>query len=961
MKGDFTRSTWDRKKHYSSVRMQQGRVQVDADWNEQADIVEHLRETAARDVLGPCGVPREGGGFQIELAPGGEDLVLTAGRIYVDGILCEAEEAFRYRQQTDFPDAPMPPDLGISPELLAGPYLVYLDVWRRHVTALEDPQIQERALGGPDTGTRAQVIRQVKLLRALFANGAPLNCSTQDPEGWARLTAPSSGRLRARTQAGVTQTDPCIVPAQAGYTRLENQLYRVEVHASGPLGKATFKWSRNNGAVVTDWLAQDGDELTVGSIGQDKLTGFHDAEWVELTDDTRELKGLPGLLVRVSRVEGEVIEIDPEGQVVDRADFPRNPKIRRWDLPDTASGAESIRTPAGSQGYLPLENGIEVRFENGEYRTGDFWTIPARAFVGELAGEIEWPQEGPNQGEALPPEGIEHHYCKLGFVEFSGFFSKIHTDCRPEFPALTELRRFYLAGGDGQQALPGTFLPCPLRVAVTNGEHPVAGARVSFGVSSTDGRLERPDGSLSSVAIVETDAAGIAQCRWEMPQQTPASDLRACLRATAILLEDGFDGDLPRLMFSAEIPEARNVVYDPSDCPLLKEAGAATVQTAIDELCRNLGEGGSEPGIRIEEVTVLDSPVPVLNDGSLPAGGLAQGLRIQCDRELAPEAFLQSQPGFLEPAKPNCVVTLDLPYPIGSDNNVWDISQIIGFQPLILRARVSTQGGMILWQPHPATAGWLRQTLFNRPLSPSGQAIRRFLCHLTLKGNFIWNAGVEVGAIPDLYLDGDNFGAPQDARVGARFPSGDGRRGGDFEMWFWLERGDLVTPPQGLTVTASADGPDIFVSVLDQTGARIPGARVTLSTATAVLRSGTTDAGGFLVFRAVTNGTYSVNASAGGLSGRQTVTVTAGGLRSLGGVGATFQKRLEAAGISTIEEVAALDVPKLAKILGTSEPQAKKILAEAKARASTKPITKKPKTSRPAKRKRPAPKGRRKR
>ena len=38
MKGDFTRLTFQPEKHYSSVRLQQGRVQLDADWNEQADI-----------------------------------------------------------------------------------------------------------------------------------------------------------------------------------------------------------------------------------------------------------------------------------------------------------------------------------------------------------------------------------------------------------------------------------------------------------------------------------------------------------------------------------------------------------------------------------------------------------------------------------------------------------------------------------------------------------------------------------------------------------------------------------------------------------------------------------------------------------------------------------------------------------------------------------------------------------
>ena len=35
MKGDFSRDTFDENKNYSSVLMQQGRVMLDADWNEQ--------------------------------------------------------------------------------------------------------------------------------------------------------------------------------------------------------------------------------------------------------------------------------------------------------------------------------------------------------------------------------------------------------------------------------------------------------------------------------------------------------------------------------------------------------------------------------------------------------------------------------------------------------------------------------------------------------------------------------------------------------------------------------------------------------------------------------------------------------------------------------------------------------------------------------------------------------------
>ena len=65
MKSDSSRITFDQRKHFSSVRMQQGRVQVDADWNEQGDIATHRVETEASDVIGLCGGPLHYPAFHI--------------------------------------------------------------------------------------------------------------------------------------------------------------------------------------------------------------------------------------------------------------------------------------------------------------------------------------------------------------------------------------------------------------------------------------------------------------------------------------------------------------------------------------------------------------------------------------------------------------------------------------------------------------------------------------------------------------------------------------------------------------------------------------------------------------------------------------------------------------------------------------------------------------------------------
>ena len=45
--------------------MQQGRVQLDADWNEQQAITQNRVETEAADVIGPNGAPLDEAGFHI--------------------------------------------------------------------------------------------------------------------------------------------------------------------------------------------------------------------------------------------------------------------------------------------------------------------------------------------------------------------------------------------------------------------------------------------------------------------------------------------------------------------------------------------------------------------------------------------------------------------------------------------------------------------------------------------------------------------------------------------------------------------------------------------------------------------------------------------------------------------------------------------------------------------------------
>jgi uncharacterized protein DUF6519/parallel beta helix pectate lyase-like protein len=476
MKGDFTRSTFRPAKRYSRVLQQQGRVQLDADWNEEVEIERHLRETGLTDVIGRCGAPTDanGGGFRLVL-DGDGDLAVTAGRLWVDGILCEnllpeGETSLKLVDQTegDFPGFALP--------TAPGRYLFYLDVWQRHLTALEDPEIREVALGGPDTATRTQTVCQVRWV----AVDAGAGCDDDLPAFAAAAAAPT-GRLRARTRPG-DEGGPCVVPEAAGYTRLENQLYRVEVHEGGELGGApapSFKWSRDNGSVVTEWLATSGQEVTVGSLGRDRVLTFTDARWVELGDDTHELDAAPGQLLEISSVGDDRLTLAAAPGAPGPAG--RHPKVRRWDMPG-AGGAVPIAQAPDDGSWTPLEGGIQVDFTPGTYRTGDWWWIPARAFIGEFAGEIEWPADTVGDPLAQLPEGIRHHYCRLGLADFNGQLFAEPTDCRGIFCPLVELgcdrgegccTAVVEPGGDIQAAI-DSLPPAGGCVCLKAGVHPVA-------------------------------------------------------------------------------------------------------------------------------------------------------------------------------------------------------------------------------------------------------------------------------------------------------------------------------------------------------------------------------------------------------------------------------------------------------------------------------------------------------
>ncbi|HKY27166.1 MAG TPA: DUF6519 domain-containing protein [Pyrinomonadaceae bacterium] len=497
MKSDITRDTFVAAKNFSRVIRQQGRVDVDADSNEQTSILLHYLRTLAVDLIGPYAAPVLAAGFRLS-KDSDESLVISAGRYYVDGILVENNSPCLYTQQ---PDNPLAEDDAFAKALidkLDATYWLYLDVWERHITAIEDDSIREKALGGPDTSSRAKVMWQVRALdvgdnaheelkkkreesltnkltaletqlAATDSNLArakiqdridrvkaqlevlnkpePDNFTSGCPYPLDFLLPVSDALMGARVDPGAQIVDACVTSPDSKYLGAENQLYRVEVHRGGVQGEATFKWSRDNASVATAWLGTSGHDIEVADA-----RGFAAGNWVELTDDVAELRGIPGVLGRLTKVEAGTLSVDPDSVSSQNAlvwsEELVNPKLRRWDhfetedivLEDDGSiliQETGVGVSDDEANWIGLEDGIQIRFaEGGEYRAGDYWLIPARV----ASGNIEWPASESDTFLSLTtqiaPHGVVHHYAPLGFAVWPEQKLELH-GCNCEFEPLS--------------------------------------------------------------------------------------------------------------------------------------------------------------------------------------------------------------------------------------------------------------------------------------------------------------------------------------------------------------------------------------------------------------------------------------------------------------------------------------------------------------------------------------------
>jgi hypothetical protein len=778
-----TRILIKEKRRPRAIVARQGQVLLDTDLDQQSRHLLERIEIETVDSLGSPGrllVPAGNTGFKITPDGAAENFNIGAGRGYLGGWLLENTTVCK------LPTQPHPR----TGDTVTPPSVVALKALVRHIDPVEEPRLADPALGDAQASGRAIVDWQVFPFD--ITGGGALTCATAPSNPpWQALTAPSSGTLTVLEQAAAPSTDPCSLTPNGGYTRLENLCYRLEVHGGlantalpavdGPrfnLNNLKIKFSRRNASVMVRIKKITNTEIEVEPPAFDARNWFAPGQYAEIVsihDDVDPRAALANeRMFRVALADDDRVILEATAAQVSATDATTDGTwfLRLWDaFPGNVGGVATVTATGAASQEIDIGDGLKIKLGAGTFRRGDYWNCTARA-----DGTTDWPKAGAVP-EATPPHGPEVRYAPLAAATSSGL-----EDCRITFSTLSDRELLY-RGGDGQMVFApagSTMVPLPAkaRVALMRGETPVQGATVEWSFVGPAGGKCLIDGAQCSAATGAipkvTTADGLSEITWSID----ASQLFAIHQIRATLGSPSGTGGSPPILFSAAFQTAKQTGYSPGQCKHLAQVD--NVQAALDTLCAKIDE---EPGIHVLGVFFGKQQKPLQNDAEILTSDLAEGIRVRLDQKI--ESPLM-HPSAFDPM--TFVVSVEVPYPVNeADRILWNSGAtkntgLVGFTTVVLRAEPKANENEVQWKLLNESADWVVSRLF-QGLSAAGATDTRLLVRLTLLGNFIWGDG-------ERYLDGDTFGTK--GSVGVidlrKLPSGDGRRGGDFRMWFWIKR-----------------------------------------------------------------------------------------------------------------------------------------------------------------------------
>lgn len=478
---DISRNAFNPKKRYTSVRMQQGRVLTDDDWNENERIGDEDIRRSRVDIIGPYGSPDDG--FKIDsfvqpttitpLNISAFDFSLDVGVLYLGGLRLECP-GFTYRLQPDWLEQPVKAYTAPATTHLTNNTrsdLVYLEAWQQPVCAIEDGELFEAALGGPDTTTRVRNMTRVKIFTGLTDNTCA-DAWTQLQSRWQTDLLGTVGPTYERVPDATLQVicndggapeNLCTPTVAGGYLGAENQAIRVQLRAN-----KTFTWGFDDGSpLYRVTVPSNGSSTTVTMITLPKdqyhwpLSGqvVEILPWSAVLANGEKLAGVEGFITTVGTTPYDpgtmqfslttALPANFGGNWTNRADQATLPApeagpylyMRVWNRgTDITSLPEILFTPSTTAAAAPValgNTGLSVQLYGTEFVAGDHWIIAARPDTPDQV--VPWALELQN---GVPRMGIRRFFAPLGIIQWTntgGVISgAIIHDCRKTFRPLTE-------------------------------------------------------------------------------------------------------------------------------------------------------------------------------------------------------------------------------------------------------------------------------------------------------------------------------------------------------------------------------------------------------------------------------------------------------------------------------------------------------------------------------------------
>ena len=447
MGSDRARVSYDPSRHWRGVINQQGRVTLEADWNEAAAIAAEDDRAQLVDVIGPSGTPDDG--YRVLPVSGSGDLTVQHGTMYVGGERMVLETDLDYAHQPDWVDWNGDP-LWVPPDTPEGTVdeAVYLLLREQEVGAVEDPALLDIALGGPDTSERARIVQRVVrggtdhpdcagALGDLETTWATMGLAF-DP---ASMRLESAASLQVSFQQPPGTATPCEPVAQGGYLGAENQLIRVQVASVDQTGVPTLVWGFDN-AYFLYRIAQASPDAAGGTttltLASAPVDSFHQpakGQAVEVLQAAAELTSSDYIAATTGIVTSLASAYQPDDQTLVISTALGSPAtgspllfLRVWQDTFAASGG----------GPFALgDTGVQVTLSSstGVYHVGDYWQFAVRPGTPTEVSPV-YPQRILDAPQ--PPDGPRLWACPLAVVAWADGSPTI-TDCRNHFDNLVTL------------------------------------------------------------------------------------------------------------------------------------------------------------------------------------------------------------------------------------------------------------------------------------------------------------------------------------------------------------------------------------------------------------------------------------------------------------------------------------------------------------------------------------------